>query len=65
MRAYCTALLRNAANFLTDAWESCLLAPLDLCGMMACVRLPARLQPAHGSDGGAQARALQVRTLPP
>lgn len=62
-RSYMRQLLGQAVALLTEAWGSSTLAPLAMCGTMACVQLPAAL--AAGSSGrgtadSADAKFVQV-----
>lgn len=55
------ATLRDAVCALQARWGSGLLAPLRLCGAMACVELPAALQSSPpGTADSAAAKEVQV-----
>jgi hypothetical protein len=56
-------LLRQAVALLVSAWTSATLAPLDMCGSMACVMLPgalARRTSSSGAADSADAKYIQV-----
>jgi hypothetical protein len=56
-------LLEQAVALLTEAWGSSTLAPLAMCGTMACVQLPAALaagSSGRGSADSADAKYVQV-----
>jgi hypothetical protein len=63
VRTYMRDLLVRAVQLLADRWGTDLFAPLDLCGAMALVRLPAGLGQAE-LPTSADAKDVQVRALP-